>query len=493
MLQWALAVPVTLLALLAVTFLLLIRWLNTEGERVDHTDRVISAAEETQALMLDMETGVRGYLLTHDKSFLAPYERAAPVMSTAFSELRSLVEDDPSQVAASLRLQNEYGHWQKFAAKMLPRERDVNLRTEVQIAEKEQMGVIRRGFSRFIGVEEGLRAQRTASVRKMTRVVVATSIIAALLFGVLAGIFTQRALRIVASEFEAALVESDSARVRAEAFARENERLYREAQSASRAKDEFLATLSHELRTPLTAILGWSRLLQMQPTRPDEINTALAAIERSARAQAALIEDILDVSRIITGKLKLYIRPIDLREALRHAVEAVGPAASAKKIAIDVDAPEALLLSADPNRVQQIIWNLLANSVKFSSAGTGIRVAARRDREDVVLTVSDEGRGIDSAFLPFVFDRFRQADGTSTREFGGLGIGLSVVKLLVELHGGSVRAESGGLAKGATFTVMIPVRAIPSAAEVADKSSATESDDHRADDWRPTWRNAMPR
>ena len=485
MLRWALALPVTLLMLLAVTFLLLIRWLNTEVERVDRTDRVISAAEETQALMLDMETGLRGYLLTYDKSFLVPYERAAPVMSTAFGELSRLVAENPSQVAASLRLQNEYGHWQQLTAKLLPRERDVNLRDEGQIAAKEQMDVIRRGFSRFIGVEEGFRAQRTASVRKMTRVVVATSIAAAVLFGVLAGIFTQRALRSVASEFEAALAESDSARVRAEAFAHENERLYREQQSASRAKDEFLATLSHELRTPLTAILGWSRLLQMQPSRPDELNMALAAIERSARSQAALIEDILDVSRIITGKLKLDIRPVDLREALRQAVEAVEPAASVKKIAIDVDAPEALLLPADPNRVQQIIWNLLANSVKFSAAGTRIRVAARRDREDVVLTVSDEGRGIDSAFLPFVFDRFRQADGTSTREFGGLGIGLSVVKLLVELHGGSVRAESDGLAKGATFTVTIPVRAIPRVAEVAGERPAGESDERRGDDWRP--------
>jgi len=155
-----------------------------------------------------------------------------------------------------------------------------------------------------------------------------------------------------------------------------------------------------------------------------------------------------------------------------------------------------LLLPADPNRVQQIIWNLLANSVKFSAAGTRIRVAARRDREDVVLTVSDEGRGIDSAFLPFVFDRFRQADGTSTREFGGLGIGLSVVKLLVELHGGSVRAESDGLAKGATFTVTIPVRAIPRVAEVAGERPAGESDERRGAGLVqrfPTWRNATLR
>jgi signal transduction histidine kinase len=299
----------------------------------------------------------------------------------------------------------------------------------------------------------------------VTRIVVGTSIVAALLFGLLAGMVTRRALQTVASDYESALAESDSARVRAEGLAVENERLFRQAQSASSAKDEFLATLSHELRTPLTAILGWSGLLQMQPGRPEDINMALASIERSARSQAALIDDILDVSRIITGKMKLNTLTVDLRDAVREAVDSLKPAAAAKNIVIDVEAPETLLLSADPNRLQQIIWNLLANSVKFSSAGTRIRVDARRVRDDVVLRVADEGRGIESAFLPFVFDRFRQADSTSTREFGGLGIGLSVVKLLVELHGGSVRAESAGLGRGATFIVTFPISFVPRAME----------------------------
>ena len=461
MLRWALAGPITLLALLAITFLLLIRWLNTEVEWVDHTDRVIASAQETQALLLDMETGVRGYLLTRDRSFLAPYERAAPVMGSAFAELRSLVADNPVQIAAAARLENQYRDWQRLASRMLPTQPDQSIRDDAQIAGKEQMDVIRRGFARFIDVEDGLRAERTASVRYVTRMVIAGSTIVALFFGVLAGYLTRRALQVVAAEFETALNESDKARVRAEALAVENERMYREAQSAGRAKDEFLATLSHELRTPLTAILGWSRLLQMQENRPDETRTAIVAIERSARSQAALIEDILDVSRIITGKMKLDIREVELRDSVNQAVESVEPAAAAKKIAIDVDAPETLLMAADPNRLQQIIWNLIANAVKFSPVGTRIRVAVRRIGDEVVLEVADQGRGIDSAFLPFVFDRFRQADGTSTREVGGLGIGLSVVKLLVELHGGTVLAQSAGLAKGATFTVTLPLRAMP--------------------------------
>ncbi len=476
MLRWALAGPITLLAVLAMTFLLLIRWLNTEVEWVDHTDRVISAAQETQSLVLDMETGVRGYLLTHDDSFLSPYKRAAPVMGTAFSELRRLVEDNLQQVAAASQLQKDYGDWQQLAAQLLQSNRNTSGAETGQIAAREQMDVVRRDFARFIGVEEGLRRSRTDSVQRVTRVVVGGSIVAALLFGLLAGMVTRRALQTVASDYESTLAESDSARVRAEGLAVENERLFRQAQSASSAKDEFLATLSHELRTPLTAILGWSRLLQMQPGRPEDINMALASIERSARSQAALIEDILDVSRIITGKMKLNTRTVDLRDAVREAVDSLKPAAAAKNIVIDVEAPETLLLSADPNRLQQIIWNLLANSVKFSSAGTRIRVDARPVRDDVVLRVADEGRGIESAFLPFVFDRFRQADSTSTREFGGLGIGLSVVKLLVELHGGSVRAESAGVGRGATFIVTFPISFVPRAMEDFGRRAMEVSD-----------------
>jgi signal transduction histidine kinase len=476
MLRWALAGPITLLAVLAMTFLFLIRWLNTEVAWVDHTDRVISAAQETQALVLDMETGVRGYLLTHDGSFLSPYKRAAPVMGTAFSELRKLVADNPQQVAAASQLQKDYGDWQQLAARLLQSSRNASGNETAQIAAKEQMDVVRRDFARFIGVEDELRRTRTDSVQRVTRVVVGTSIVAALLFGLLAGMVTRRALQAVASDYESALAESDSARVHAEGLAVENERLFRQAQSASNAKDEFLATLSHELRTPLTAILGWSRLLQMQQVKQDDMTIALASIERSARSQAALIEDILDVSRIITGKMKLDTRAVDLRDAVREAVDSLKPAAAAKNIVIEVEAPERLLLSADPNRLQQIIWNLLANSVKFSAVGTRIRVDASRVRDDVVLRVADEGRGIESAFLPFVFDRFRQADSTSTREFGGLGIGLSVVKLLVELHGGSVRADSAGLGMGATFIVTFPVGFVPRVMEESGRRPREVSD-----------------
>jgi signal transduction histidine kinase len=458
MLRWAIAGPVGLLALLAVTFLLLIRWLNSEVDLVDHTDRVISAAQETQALLIDMETGVRGYLLSNDPVFLAPYRRAAPVVHPAFNTLRELVSDNATQIGAVNRLEQQYSDWKQLAEKMIVAS-NPDVLAEAQIAGKAQMDTIRRSFGNFVTVEERLRAERTATSRRVSRVVVATSAVVTLLFGVIAGVFTRRALHTVASEYEDSLRDSELARTRAEALARENERLFLEAESASRAKDEFLATLSHELRTPLTAILGWARLLQIQGTDQANIGIAIEAIERSARSQAALIEDILDVSRIITGKLKLELEDVDVRDAVRQAADSLQPAAAAKKISIEIDASDAIRLRADPNRLQQIIWNLLANAVKFSPSNTRVRVVAGQENGDVVLTVNDQGRGIDREFLPFVFDRFRQADSSSTREYGGLGIGLAVVKLLVELHGGTVTAESDGRDKGATFRVVFPSHA----------------------------------
>jgi signal transduction histidine kinase/CheY-like chemotaxis protein len=442
MLVWAVAGPVALLAVLAITFLLLIRWLNIEADGVEHTDQVISAAQRAQGRVIDMETAVRGYLLTHNDVFLRPYAAAAAAAERSFQQLRRVVADNPEQVDRAVRLERLFRHWQQLAAKMLTLRSDSVVRDAAQIAGKARMDAIRGGFSQFIAVEEGLREKRSAAVRRVTRSVIVTSVLAALLFGAIVGYFTRKALQTVARDYEEALERSESA--------------YREAESASRAKDEFLATLSHELRTPLTVILGWSRLLQMHDTDGENAKIALEAIERSARAQATLIEDILEVSRIITGKLRLEVLDVNLRDAIRQAVESVQPAAKARQIEIDVDSPDRVIVRADPNRLQQIIWNLLSNAVKFSPARTRISIRVSRSADDVVLTIADQGRGIDPAFLPYVFDRFRQADSTSTREYGGLGIGLSVVKLLTELHGGVVRAESAGVGKGSAFTITLP-------------------------------------
>ena len=249
------------------------------------------------------------------------------------------------------------------------------------------------------------------------------------------------------------------ARVRREMVDREQvARL--EAEQANRAKDEFLATLSHELRTPLNAILGWTVLLRSGPADGPMLPRALEVIERNARAQAQLIEDLLDVSRIITGKMRLDVRAVDLAGAVNAAIDSVRPAASAKDIRLhSILDPNAGPIAGDPDRLQQVMWNLLSNAVKFTPKNGRVQVRVERIESHVEVVVSDTGCGIDSGILPYVFDRFRQADSSASRRHGGLGLGLALVKHLVELHGGSVRAVSPGVDRGATFIVKLPLMA----------------------------------
>jgi PAS domain S-box-containing protein len=233
-----------------------------------------------------------------------------------------------------------------------------------------------------------------------------------------------------------------------------------QSEAANRMKDEFLATVSHELRTPLTAILGWANMLRRRELDPATAAHAFEAIERNARSQAQIIDDILDVSRIITGKLRLSVRPIDALTVVHEAIDAVRPAAEAKGIKI-LTAMEAgaCTFMGDPNRMQQVIWNLLANAIKFTAHGGGVEVRLARPGSHVEIAVSDTGQGISAEFLPYVFDRFRQADSSYQRKHGGLGLGLSIVRHIVEMHGGTVQARSAGEGAGATFVLRIPLAA----------------------------------
>ncbi|HEY9285107.1 MAG TPA: PAS domain-containing sensor histidine kinase, partial [Pyrinomonadaceae bacterium] len=238
----------------------------------------------------------------------------------------------------------------------------------------------------------------------------------------------------------------------------DQKRLYRIAQEANRAKDEFLATLSHELRTPLTSIMGWAEMLSLGILDEAARRHAVEVIEKSARAQAQLIADLLDVSRISAGRLRLDVQPIDLRSVIEAAADVVRPAADARSIRLDLKFdPKVGRVSGDPDRLQQVVWNLLSNAVKFTPEGgrVSVRTAAAGNQAEV--TVTDTGPGIRPEFLPHVFDRFRQAENHMTRAHGGLGIGLSIVRHLVELHGGTVRAESEGEGSGATFRVRLPL------------------------------------
>jgi PAS domain S-box-containing protein len=264
-----------------------------------------------------------------------------------------------------------------------------------------------------------------------------------------------------AEETQRALLEQREARLQAEEERRRAEESYRVAQEANRAKDEFLMTLSHELRTPMTAILGWSRMLPtMSPDDPMFLE-AIESISGGAQLQARLIDDILDVSRIVSGKLRLTPETVDVARVIMNAVDAVNPTADARQVSITTSLSAGLgMIIADATRIQQVIWNLLTNAVKFTPKHGEVNVSARRTASHLQISVRDSGEGIDPQFLPHIFEPFRQAESPQTRVHGGLGLGLSIVRYIAEAHGGTVSAESQGRGHGATFTVTLPVRAV---------------------------------
>jgi signal transduction histidine kinase len=242
-------------------------------------------------------------------------------------------------------------------------------------------------------------------------------------------------------------------------LALESARLYSEAQKANRLKDEFVAAISHELRTPLTPILGGVYMMRQEPHDLSILQRALDLIERNAKTQVKIVDDLLDVSRALSGKLRLSMEPVDLSHVIHSAIDTVRPATEAKGICSEVRISALSgVVSGDPDRLQQVVWNLLANSVKFTPNSGKIVVELTESHGFAEIHVSDTGIGIDPAFLPHVFDKFRQADTSRTRLHGGLGLGLAIVRHLVESHGGTVHAESPGEEQGATFVVRLPLR-----------------------------------
>jgi PAS domain S-box-containing protein len=282
-----------------------------------------------------------------------------------------------------------------------------------------------------------------------------------------AGVFSESHERIVEGLAAQAAVAMDNAalfeearreRAKAEKIAEDNARLLEEAKEANRLKDEFLATVSHELRTPLTSITGWVRMLRSGMLDEPQASRALETIDRNTRAQTQIIEDLLDISRIISGKLRLDIRLVELASIIEAAIESARPAAEAKGIRLQMLLdPKASPVAGDADRLQQVVWNLVSNAVKFTPKGGRVQVRLERVNSHLEISVSDTGQGIAPGFLPHVFERFRQGDSSIARRYGGLGLGLAIVRQLVEMHGGTVAATSPGDGEGATFTVTLPL------------------------------------
>jgi signal transduction histidine kinase len=284
------------------------------------------------------------------------------------------------------------------------------------------------------------------------------------------GVFSERAERLIVGIAGQAAIAIDNARLyeQQKRAAAERARLLEAEQKArleveriSVMKDEFLATLSHELRTPLNAVLGWSDLLLNRTSEDSQLRRGLDTIARNARAQSQLIDDLLDMNRIVSGKIRLDVQRVDLAMIVEAALESVGPSLAAKELRLrkTID-PHAGPVFGDPNRLQQVVWNLLSNAVKFTPRSGKLDVLLQRVNSHVEITISDSGIGIAPEFLPHLFERFSQAETSTTRKFGGLGLGLAIVKQLVELHGGSIRADSSGEGQGATFIVVLPLRAV---------------------------------
>lgn len=452
-----------LIALEAFSFRAALSAIENE-RRVRHSHQVLSELDQTLSTLKDAETGQRGYLITGSEGYLAPYTAAVGDVEQERKRLRALVAEDPVQgrllpvLEASIAA--KLGELEETVAvrrtRGLPAAQAIVLSGRGKVSMDQIRGVV----AAMRGEEESARLRRSAesevSVRLARLVLLASGFVAVAIFA----LFFYQVRR--------------SLRHRQVLFARE-EAARREAEQANRLKDEFLATVSHELRTPLNAVLGWARMLRTGTLDPAASERGLDAIERNAKMQAQLIEDLLDVSRIVSGKLRLDPRAADLAGIVESAMDVVRPSAEARAITLaSVLDPAAGAITGDADRLQQVVWNLLSNAVKFTGKGGRVEVRLQRVDSLIELTVRDDGQGIAPEFLPHVLELFRQADASSTRGQMGLGIGLAIARRIVEMHGGTIRAASAGLGAGATFAVSLPVRAIaalPAASEAPAMSS----------------------
>jgi signal transduction histidine kinase/CheY-like chemotaxis protein len=471
------AVLVVLLAN-AIVSNIVARTFVANDERVKRTYEVLDELDELVSALTDAETGQRGYLLTGDVSYLEPYRAAVPEVDLHYAKLSSLTEGStPQQRILPLLKQKIDAKLAELADTIAIRDAqgfDAAQKLILTNHGKASMDDIRQITSAMESYENGLLEQREAESRAGAVRANVTLAAIALLAILMLGLYYTQTRRGIAERTQLLAAER-LARSEAEAAFEAEQRARSEADSANRLKDEFLATVSHELRTPLNAMLGWSRMLRSGRLDEKTSAHALETIERNAKSQAQLVEDLLDISRIVSGRLRLDVAPVEIAPVVAAAIDVVRPTAESRSIRLrSVLDPAAGTVSGDAERLQQVVWNLLSNAVKFTPKGGKVEVRLERVNSHVEIVVSDTGRGIPPEFMPHLFELFRQGDGSMTRSYDGLGIGLAITRRIVDLHGGAIRVESAGEGRGTTFTVELPLRGVRALERPASDTLARE-------------------
>jgi signal transduction histidine kinase/ActR/RegA family two-component response regulator len=437
--------PFIVMGILAGILLWRIQKQIAVSDQVERSDQIILGANNAALAFRDLQVALRSYIIEPDKQYLAQLQNAQEILAAAVERLAPLVSNNPSEERHLLRVSDLKGRWVKEAETLI-RQRDRDISDIEGVAEAHTTGAaILNSLGDLASTENLLRQLRVARQRSDDQLVTVLVPVLCLLVAAFLGYWGWWQIRSASLEFTGALTAADEARAKAE--------------QANRAKDRFLGTVSHELRNPLNSIMIWSATLQADKTLSEKTARGLTAIEKAVRAQTQLIEDLLDIARIESGRLRLDVKTVDLNEVVRSAVENMRAAADAKSISlqttIDSQVP---FLAGDPGRLQQVIWNLVSNAVKFTPRGGKVQVRVARVDSQIEIVVADTGCGIEAGSLGLVFDRFWQAETTGQTNHG-VGLGLSIVKEIATLHGGTVIAESEGLGKGTAFTVRLPLPA----------------------------------
>ncbi|HEX9500035.1 MAG TPA: ATP-binding protein, partial [Thermoanaerobaculia bacterium] len=417
-------------------------------EAVQRYSDTLDELNATLAALSDAQIAQRGYFLTGKSENLAPYVEGRAAVELHLRRLEKPMAGSPPLRLLRANLEEKLQELGNSLTIYRAGSPQAALAVVITARSTALMANIRRAAAELVGDLQKNRLRRRAQAAESSEragvMIVFTSLIAALLL-VMTFVQIGRATR-----------AEHAARERAEASYAAEIKARMASEEANRVKDDFIATVSHELRTPLTAILGWSQVL-IGSADPDLLKEGLDTIRGCALAQKRLIEDLLDVSRIMSGKMRLSMQTIDLAHVARAGVDTVRPAADAKGVHLTVEAEDPLRIAGDPDRLQQVIWNLVSNAVKFTRRGGSINVRVERKESQAVISVSDSGEGIEPDFLPHIFEPFRQADASKARVHKGLGLGLSIVKNLVEAHGGRVTVSSEGKGHGSTFRASLPI------------------------------------